>query len=83
MIYRVYADGDFYRTVNLVGVELENEILSCNFGWHYSPDELSKKSVSELAEICSDHGGDPALDSFCFSKAEAVEISKTMKGDDE
>lgn len=81
MIYRVLDNGDFYRTDR---GELEDEILNCGFGWYYSPEELRKKSVSELAKICSDHGGDPALDSFCFSKAEAVEISKTlMKGDDE
>ena len=80
MIYRVYTDGDFYRTDR---EELENEIINCSFGWHYSPDELRKKSVSELAEICVDHGGDPALDSFCFSKAEAVEISKQLKEEGE
>lgn len=78
MIYRVLDNGDFYRTDR---GELEDEILNC--GFDYSPDELSRKSVSELAEICADHSGDPALDNFCFSKAEAVEISKTMKGDDE
>ena len=77
MIYRVLDNGKFYRTDR---EELENEILSCDFGWHYSPEELSKKSVSELTEICADHGGDPALDSFCFSKAEAAEIAK-LKGE--
>ena len=80
MIYRVLDNGDFYRTDR---GELEDEILNCGFGRHYSPEELRKKSFSELAEICADHIGDPALDSFWFSKAEAVEISKTMKGDDE
>lgn len=79
MIYRVLDNGDFYRTDR---GELERELTR---GAHSeSEDDFSKMSVSDLRSFCGNYAGDPAIDSFCFSKAEAVEISKTlMKGDDE
>ena len=73
MIYRVYANGDISRT--------DRREVECELARVASKDFLSKMSVSDLRSFCGNYAGDPAIDSFCFSKAEAVEISKQLKGD--